>query len=41
MNAQGIEVLRFAGRKVEEEIQSVLGAIDEALRQRCPESKPK
>jgi very-short-patch-repair endonuclease len=41
MHAQGVEVLRFGGFQVENEIEQVLNAIDEALLRRCPKPKPK
>jgi very-short-patch-repair endonuclease len=39
MHGQGIEVLRFPGRHVEDEIQQVLEKIDEALKRLCPKPK--
>jgi very-short-patch-repair endonuclease len=38
MLAQGIEVLRFGGHQVENEIQQVLETTDNALQRRCPPS---
>ena len=35
MRSQGIEVLRFGGWQVESDMQRVLQAIDDMLRQRC------